>query len=222
MSTDAAWLPLVEAIEYVASESEQARAWVLDRFKDGTDPLHETPLFDGPIAADVLKELRLRGFGRSLWPDAIEAIKNVAMAGKLPCRGVVPFSTRSEKIEAGEWAQLEISAEGEAFRVQKSGVNSMQISQCVVWQNIVVEGRQLRRLFPRSSGKGGTQAAETDCRAWLKSLTPFPVRKKEAVRQEGKGQWGDKLSDDAFDRAWKAGAPKEWKKPGRPRKIRGT
>jgi hypothetical protein len=222
MSTGAAWLPLVEAIEYVAYESDKARTWALGRFKDSADPAGKKSFFAGPIAASTLREVLSEGLvGASLQADAIAAIQDAAMAGKLRCRGVDPGSAESVEIEAGEWAHIEVSAEGEAFRVLKRGAKSIQICRRVVWQNIVVEGRQLRRLFPRSSGKGGTGAAETHCGAWLKRFEPNPARRKSDVWEEAGRQWGEKLSRGAFDRCWEAHAPEEWKQPGRPPKVRG-
>jgi hypothetical protein len=221
MSTGAAWLPLVEAIEYVAYKSDKARTWALGRFKDGDDPTGEKPFFAGPIAASTLREVLSEGLvGGSLQADAIEAIQDAAMAGKLRCRGVDPGSAESVEIEAGEWAHIEVSAEGEAFRVLKRGAKSIQICRRVVWQNIVVEGRQLRRLFPRSSGKSGMQAAETHCGAWLKSLEPSPARRKNDVWEEARRKWGEGLSRDAFDRRWEASVPGEWKRAGRRPKAR--
>jgi hypothetical protein len=135
--------------------------WALRRFKQGDSRDSDRPFFSGAIASDVIQELGSEGFGLSLHGDAIDAIRDAAMAGDLRCRGVDPYSSKSVDIEAAEWAHLEVSAEGEVFGVVKSGRKSVQISRRPRWESVVVEGRQLRRLFPRSSGKGGTRASFT-------------------------------------------------------------
>jgi hypothetical protein len=183
MSTNAAWLPLVEAIDYVANKSEEAWKWAKRtlRFKDGTEP----------GAVDITRALSQGLLGPSLLAFATDAIKDAAVSGKLRCRGVDPRSGKSVKIKAGEWAHLELSTEGKAYR-----------GLCVVYDDIVVDGRQLRRLFP--SGKGGTPVAEMDCGAWLGNLARNPVRRKNDVWKDAQRQCGPQLSYAAFKRSWKA------------------
>jgi hypothetical protein len=160
------------------------------------------------VSSDVLRDIS-ECVGLSLYGDASEAIKDAAMAGKLKCRGFDPRSFETVAIEAAEWAHLEISAEGEVLNL-RLGV--------VVYENVVVELRGLRRLFPRSSGRGGTSTAEIECRAWLIGLAKGPRRRKADVREEARRAFGDRLGGDGFDRAWKACVPKEWKGKGRPSK----
>jgi hypothetical protein len=121
--TKQAWVSLREAIEYVATESERAQAWALERFKrkDKRKGAPDRPFFVKPIASDVVKDLNSMGFGLSLHGDAINALEGAAKARKLKVRGVVD-------IEAAEWANLEISAEGELLMVERGWSNWEQIA----------------------------------------------------------------------------------------------
>jgi hypothetical protein len=167
-TTKPTWISLPEAIMYVATKSERAQAWALKRFKRRGAP--ERPFFDDPIASDVVKGLSSEGYGLSLQGDAIDAIEVAAREGKLTFRGV-------SFVRSAEWANLEISAEGEVLR-----------GLVVAYQDVAVELRGLRRHFPQSSGRGGTQLAELRCRGWLRRLKPRPVRRKAACgRKLGAG-----------------------------------
>jgi hypothetical protein len=189
----------------VAKKSKRARAWALKRFtrKGKGKGAPERPLFDEPIASDVVNGLNSEGYVLSLEGDAIEAIQAAAREGKLKARGKVA-------IEPAEWATLELSAEGELLRVQKG------LALGVAYQDAEFELRGVRRHFPQSSGRGGTQLAEFVCREWLRRLKARPVRRKEDVWKEARRRFG--VSRNAFMRAWKVFARKEWKRRGRPRK----
>ena len=69
----------------------------------------------------------------------------------------------------------------------------------------------------------GTVKAETDCRKWIeqKAAAGETPANSSALYSEARERFGNNLSRRAFDRAWAAAAPEEWKKPGRklPRRI---
>jgi hypothetical protein len=202
--TKPTWISSRDTI-IVATKSKRAQAWALKRFtrKGKGKGAPYRPFFDEPIASDVVKGLNSEGYVLSLEGDAIEAIQAAAREGKLKSRGKVA-------IEPAEWATLELSAEGELFRVQKG------LALGVAYQDAEFELRGVRRHFPQSSGRGGTQLAEFVCREWLRSHKSRPVRRKADVWKEAQRKFG--VSSHAFIRAWKTFAPKEWKRRGRPRK----
>jgi hypothetical protein len=215
-------ISLPDAIIYVATKSKWAQTWARNRFKrKGTHKgAPDRPLFDEPIAPDVVGGLNSEGYGLSLHGDAIDAIKIKFGEGKLKCRGV-------SFVGATEWANIDISAEGELLAVLKaprirrrrrvSGGAVAGLPLAVAYQDADVELSELRRCFPQSSGRGGTQLAEFVCREWLRRHKAKPIRRKADVWKEAQRKF--EISRHAFMRAWKASAPKEWKKRrGRPRK----
>jgi hypothetical protein len=78
-----------------------------------------------------------------------------------------------------------------------------------------------------SEVKTPTVAAETECRRWLESLSDqissavSPLT-KEAVFGMARKKFGARLSGRAFQRAWTAAAPENWRKAGRKSRAKST
>jgi hypothetical protein len=209
------WPTLEEAIEYIAEESEVARReWTAETLGEERDGKRALVPLKRPPSPDLINELISTAAGASLYGRATIEIKRAAAAGKLLCRGIEVGTTMAVKIPAAGWSHLEITAEGEVARVSrvKRGRSGPLVE---AWHSVCVDGRQLKRLFPRSSGRRGVRPAEGECGRWLAGLPSKPVRIKEDVRLDAVERWSDRLSGDAFDRAWKAHAPTEWKRKGR-------
>ena len=202
-----AWPSLEEAIEYVAFQSEVAGGWATKTFVQNDTG---QPAFTHAVAPDVLTELLQEGLGASLLALAIDAIQMAALNGKLRCRGTSPYKAAPTDIDPADWREVTISPDGQV---------SWTTRFRTAWDRVYVDGRQLRRLFPRTSGRRGVKAAEMQCAAWLTTLPPQPVLRKPDVWIAARARWGHKLSREGFDRAWKGSADPAWKKKGRrPRK----
>ena len=87
----------------------------------------------------------------------------------------------------------------------------------------VGEGLKIVDVLVREATGVSSTAAETKCRHWLSSdpsaivatVTPF---NKGNVFHRARECFGHTLSRRAFDRAWSAAAPQDWKEPGAKKK----
>ena len=206
MGKDDPWPSLAKAIRYVAFESDARREWLRAAL---TKPDYSAA-FATPIHAEVANEIVAEIGGASLYSRAARAIQDAAARGKLRCRGTKVGASPAD-IDAAVWNDVVISI--------PDGAVTYTANFRTAFGSVYVDGSQLRRLWPRSSGRAGVRAAEIECEHWIAKMPPSPMQRKAVIRAQAQRTWGDRLSNDGFDRAWSKSAPKEWRRPGRRQKI---
>jgi hypothetical protein len=127
---DVLWILLAEALNYIATESEQARVGALALEKRGDS---RTP-----------DEIHL-----SLLGAATEALQEAGRRG-LKCRGTHPVTKERVDIEFGDWPELIIPVEA-AFDAEGKLLKEVKGVTIVAYEKVTVDGLDLERRFPRSS-----------------------------------------------------------------------
>src|SRR5262249_9468728 len=161
--------------EHVAQKSDKARTWAQEAFKNE----EAQPFFAGTPGPDIMDDLFSRDLGLvSIHAVAAEEINDALSSGKLVARGIDPATGQAIDIKPNDWVHVDISIDGQAT-----------INHRLAWRSVHIDARQLKRIFPRATGRRGTKRAEIECAVWIKDLSAVPRRIKSNVWNEANKKW---------------------------------
>jgi len=164
---DVLWISLAEALNYIATESDQAHEAALKLVGDSRKSGSRNEKFESDVVeADLVtgneldqdqspEQARFSGppaphqIHLSLLGAATEAFKEAGRRG-LKCRGTHPVTKERVGIEPGDWPELIIPVEA-AFDAEGKLLEEVKGVTTVAYEKVTVDGLDLERRFPRSS-----------------------------------------------------------------------
>ena len=201
---DVLWISLAEALNYIATESDQAHEAALKLVGDSRKSGSRNEKFESDVVeADLVtgneldqdqspEQARFSGppaphqIHLSLLGAATEAFKEAGRRG-LKCRGTHPVTKERVGIEPGDWPELIIPVEA-AFDAEGKLLKEVKGVTIVAYEKVTVDGLDLERRFPRSSIEKTEPAEAVEATQYQRVRTVAALKElypPDGTRQKG-------------------------------------